>query len=70
MSNVAVLRETLELVLAKDDAFPATFYDRLFEAHPEVKPLFHRSSEGGLIIGGAPVASTRASSASHSSIRK
>lgn len=41
-----VLRDTLELTLAKDDTFPQRFYDELFAAHPEVRPLFHRSSVG------------------------
>ena len=44
MSNV--LRETLELTLARDDTFPTRFYERLFAAHPEVRTLFHRSSPG------------------------
>jgi hemoglobin-like flavoprotein len=41
-----VLRETLELTLARDDSFPQKFYDSLFAAHPDVRPLFHRSSPG------------------------
>jgi hemoglobin-like flavoprotein len=41
-----VLRDTLELTLARDDTFPRRFYDRLFTEHPTVKPLFHRSSPG------------------------
>jgi nitric oxide dioxygenase len=44
MTNV--LRETLEITLAKDDSFPQKFYDRLFTAHPEARSLFHRSSQG------------------------
>jgi hemoglobin-like flavoprotein len=44
MSNV--LRETLELTLAKDDSFPQKFYDELFAKHPDARPLFHRSSAG------------------------
>ena len=44
MTNV--LRETLELTLARDDSFPQKFYDRLFTSHPDAKPLFHRSSPG------------------------
>lgn len=43
---MSLLRETLELTLARDDTFPARFYDRLFAAHPEARPLFHRSSPG------------------------
>ncbi len=48
MSEAFLLRETLELTLAHDDTFPQRFYDRLFAAHPEVRPLFHRSSTGAL----------------------
>jgi hemoglobin-like flavoprotein len=43
---IKLLRDTLELTLAKDDSFPQRFYDRLFATHPEVKPMFHRSSPG------------------------
>lgn len=43
---MSILRETLELTLARDDTFPTRFYERLFEAHPEVRALFHRSSPG------------------------
>jgi hemoglobin-like flavoprotein len=46
MSDVRLLRDTLELTLAKDDTFPTRFYDRLFAAHPEVRALFHRSTPG------------------------
>ncbi len=46
MSDIALLRETLELTLALDDTFPVRFYQRLFAAHPEVRPLFHRNSPG------------------------
>ena len=45
---MSILRETLELTLARDDSFPTRFYERLFEAHPEVRALFHRSSPGAL----------------------
>lgn len=45
---MSILRETLELTLARDDSFPTRFYDRLFTAHPEVRPLFHRSTPGAL----------------------
>jgi len=48
MSDLAIMRETLEITLAQDDTFPQRFYDRLFAAHPEVRPLFHRSSQGAL----------------------
>lgn len=46
MTDVRLLRDTLELTLARDDTFPTKFYIRLFGAHPEVKALFHRSSPG------------------------
>ena len=46
MSDVRLLRETLELTLARDDTFPTRFYERLFAAHPEVQALFHRSTPG------------------------
>ena len=41
-----ILRDTLEIVLAKDDTFPQHFYDVLFQAHPDLRPMFHRSSPG------------------------
>ncbi|HEY4060077.1 MAG TPA: globin domain-containing protein [Kofleriaceae bacterium] len=46
--NTQLLRETLEITLASDDAFPAIFYVRLFEAHPEVRALFTRNSPGAM----------------------
>jgi hemoglobin-like flavoprotein len=46
--RAALLRETLELTLAADDTFPRRFYQRLFAAHPEVTPMFHRSTPGAL----------------------
>ena len=46
MRDVDLMRETLELTLTRDDAFPARFYEILFEAHPEVRRLFHRNSPG------------------------
>lgn len=42
----ALLRDTLELTLAKDDSFPRRFYETLFAAHPELRPMFHRSTPG------------------------
>jgi hemoglobin-like flavoprotein len=44
--STTILRETLELTLARDDTFPTRFYELLFAAHPEVRALFHRSSPG------------------------
>src|SRR6188474_710567 len=46
MRDVELMRETLELTLTRDDSFPARFYQILFEAHPEVRALFHRNSPG------------------------
>jgi hemoglobin-like flavoprotein len=46
MTDTRILRETLELTLARDDTFPTRFYERLFEAHPDVRALFHRSTPG------------------------
>ena len=46
MSDIGLLRETLEMTLALDDTFPVRFYQRLFAAHPDVRPLFHRNSPG------------------------
>ena len=48
MTDVATLRDTLEITLARDDTFPQRFYDHLCAAHPEVRALFHRSSQGAL----------------------
>jgi hemoglobin-like flavoprotein len=44
--SVSILRDTLEITLARDDSFPTKFYERLFAAHPEARALFHRSSPG------------------------
>ena len=44
--NPKLLRDSLEIVLAKDDTFPARFYEILFARHPEVRSLFVRSSPG------------------------
>lgn len=44
MSEARVLRDLLEDVLATNTDFPAMFYERLFVAHPTLKPLFFRSS--------------------------
>ncbi len=46
MVNTKLLRDTLELTLARDDSFPTRFYERLFAAHPGVRALFHRSTPG------------------------
>ncbi|HEU0029768.1 MAG TPA: globin domain-containing protein [Kofleriaceae bacterium] len=52
MSDLLILRETLEITLARDEGFPnnfpARFYEHLFAAHPDIRPLFHRSSPGAL----------------------
>lgn len=44
--DAALLRSTLEHVLAADDTFPQRFYAILFERHPETRALFHRNSAG------------------------
>lgn len=44
MSDAAVLRDLLEDVVVKAPNFPATFYEKLFSKHPEVRPLFFRNS--------------------------
>jgi hemoglobin-like flavoprotein len=46
MIDTRLLRDTLELTLARDDTFPKRFYERLFAAHPSVQSLFHRSTAG------------------------
>lgn len=46
MIDTRLLRDTLELTLARDDTFPKQFYERLFAAHPSVQSLFHRSTAG------------------------
>ncbi len=44
MTTRPPLRELLEDVLATSPQFPARFYERLFLSHPELRPMFHRSS--------------------------
>ena len=44
--NQQLLRDTLELTLARDDTFPQRFYDILFGAHPEVRAMFKSNSPG------------------------
>jgi len=44
--NDKLLRDTLELTLARDDTFPQRFYGLLFEAHPELRDMFVRNSRG------------------------
>lgn len=46
MTDATLLRDTLEIVLASDDSFPRGFYERLFVAHPELRAMFHRNSDG------------------------
>ncbi len=38
--NVELLEQSFEKVKPRADEFAASFYDNLFVAHPEVKPLF------------------------------
>ena len=44
--DARILRETLEATLARDDTFPARFYEILFTAHPSVRAMFRRNSVG------------------------
>jgi len=44
-ARAAILRETLEIALCSD-RFPALFYEKLFAARPELKPMFTRNSPG------------------------
>lgn len=47
MSNGSdLLRDSFELVLARDQEFPRRFYEILFERHPEAAALFTRNSPG------------------------
>jgi hemoglobin-like flavoprotein len=45
-TTAALLRDTLETTLAADDTFPRRFYELLFEAHPELEPMFKSHSPG------------------------
>lgn len=45
-SHSDFLRDSFELVLARDQEFPRRFYEILFERHPEAKALFTRNSPG------------------------
>jgi len=38
--NIELLEQSFELVKPHADEFVASFYENLFAAHPEVKPLF------------------------------
>jgi hypothetical protein len=44
--DIGGLRATLEIPLAADDTFPARFYERLFDAPPEVRCLFRSNRPG------------------------
>lgn len=46
MIDPAMLRDSLEAVLAMDDTFPKRFYELLFQRHPAVEKLFVRASPG------------------------
>ncbi|MEH2096593.1 pentapeptide repeat-containing protein [Nostoc sp.] len=41
--NVEVLEQSFEKVKPRADEFAASFYDNLFQAHPEMKPLFTKT---------------------------
>ena len=43
-----LLQDTLEIALAQEDDFAGRFYKLLFSEHPELEPLFYRSSRGAL----------------------
>ncbi|MEJ6483479.1 hypothetical protein N0Y54_19525 [Nostoc punctiforme UO1] len=38
--NVGILEQSFAKVKPHADEFAASFYNNLFQAHPEVKPLF------------------------------
>lgn len=42
----SLLRDSFELVLQRDQAFPHRFYELLFERWPQARSLFIRNSEG------------------------
>ncbi|MEH2197438.1 pentapeptide repeat-containing protein [Nostoc sp.] len=41
--NVEILEQSFEKVKPRADEFAASFYDNLFQAHPEMKPLFTKT---------------------------
>jgi hemoglobin-like flavoprotein len=43
-----LLLDTLEIALSREDDFAQRFYELLFAEHPELEPLFYRSSRGAL----------------------
>lgn len=45
--EVEILEESFDLVAAQGDELMRTFYDRLFETAPEVKPLFEKVDMDG-----------------------
>ncbi len=44
--DAKLLRDTLELALSAEHDFAARFYHTLFARHPELRPMFHRNSDG------------------------
>ena len=42
-NNVELLEKTFESIKPRADEFAASFYENLFAAHPELKPLFART---------------------------
>ena len=42
--NVALIRDSFELVIERNPSFTARFYEILFERHPAVRQLFGRNS--------------------------
>jgi hemoglobin-like flavoprotein len=45
-SDALLLRDTLELALAREAGFSARFYELLFAREPGLRSLFHRHSPG------------------------
>src|SRR4028118_1702699 len=41
--NVELLEQSFEKIKPRADEFAASFYERLFTAHPELKPLFAKT---------------------------
>ncbi|MGB8685716.1 MAG: flavohemoprotein, partial [Microcoleus sp.] len=44
--NVELLEQSFDKVKPRANEFAASFYENLFQAHPEVKPLFANTDMG------------------------
>jgi len=44
--NVELLEQSFDKVKPRANEFAASFYENLFKAHPEVKPLFANTDMG------------------------